>query len=187
MRGAGFALTESAEALETPEPLRYQSQPFDRGTLSPVLQRLEWELDDEWSDLGGDATGARMATPSTTLLLIYPHLVSGTLPLNRHTRPFFPRGYGERTMVTLIDGRCGQRFPAWAVHEGRYIAGLRPWFEQHKLPAGAYIVFQRREGTDEIVVDFRRNECAAVDARARPGCVSTSAPQAGGRANTTSR
>lgn len=146
---------ESAEALAMPEPLRYQPQPLDRGALSPALQRLELELDDEWSDLGVEAADARAATPSTTLLLTYPHLVSGTLPLNRHTRPFFPRGYGERTMVTLIDGRWGQRFPAWAVHEGRYIAGLRPWFEQHKLPAGAHILLQRRERSDEIVVDFR--------------------------------
>ncbi len=58
-------------------------------------------------------------------------------------------------MVTLIDGRWGQRFPAWVVHEGRYIAGLRGWFEQHKIPAGAYIVLERRDDSNEIVVDFR--------------------------------
>ncbi len=35
------------------------------------------------------------------------------------------------------------------------MAGLRPWFDQHKLPAGAYIVLERREDPSEIVVDFR--------------------------------
>ena len=58
-------------------------------------------------------------------------------------------------VVTLIDGRWGQRFTAWAVHGGRYIAGLRPWYEQHKLPAGAYIVLERRDNSGEIVVDFK--------------------------------
>ena len=58
-------------------------------------------------------------------------------------------------MVTLIDGRWGQRFTAWVVHGGRYVAGLRPWYEQHKLPAGAYIVLERRDNSGEIVVDFK--------------------------------
>ena len=58
-------------------------------------------------------------------------------------------------MITLIDGRWGQRFTAWVVHGGRYVAGLRPWYEQHKLPAGAYIVLERRDNSGEIVVDFK--------------------------------
>jgi len=144
---------EPSEALEMPGALRYRPEPFDRGALTSALRLLEWELDDEWSE--GTLESERMDTPTTTLLLTYPHLVSGTLPLNRHSRPFFPRGFGERTMVSLIDGRWGQRFPGWAVHEGRYLAGLRGWFEKHKLPAGALISLQRHEGSDEILVDFR--------------------------------
>jgi hypothetical protein len=58
-------------------------------------------------------------------------------------------------MVTLIDGRWGQRFPGWVVRSGRYIAGLRAWFEKHKLPAGAFIVLERKDDSGEIVVDFR--------------------------------
>ncbi len=38
---------------------------------------------------------------------------------------------------------------------GRYVAGLRGWFDQHKLPAGAFIVLERREDPMELVVDFR--------------------------------
>ena len=29
------------------------------------------------------------------------------------------------------------------------------WYEQHKLPAGAYIVLERRDNSGEIVVDFK--------------------------------
>ncbi len=35
------------------------------------------------------------------------------------------------------------------------MAGLRAWFEQHKLPAGAYIVLERRDSSGDIVVDFK--------------------------------
>lgn len=146
---------EPAEALAVPESLIYTPIDYDRDALTAALRNLEWELDDEWSASDAGVEGLRPVTPSATVYLTYPHRVAGSLPLNRHSRPFFPCGYGERTMVTLIDGRWGQRFQAWAVHEGRYIAGLRPWFEQHKLPAGAYIVLEQRDGSDEVVVDFR--------------------------------
>jgi hypothetical protein len=147
---------EPPEALVIPEALRYVPIPFSRQALPPPLAQLEWDLDDEWSEEDRSAaSSARAAAPTTTLLLTYPHLVSGTLPVNRHSRALFPRGHGERTMVTLIDGRWGQRFPAWVVHSGRYIAGLRSWFEGHKLPAGAYITLERQGDSQEIVVDFR--------------------------------
>lgn len=146
---------EPAEALETPLPLRYTPIPCDRSQIPPELLQVEWELDDEWSEELPADLSARADLSMTTLLLTYPHLVSGTLPLNKHSRPFFPRGHGERTVVTLIDGRWGQRFTGWVVHAGRYVAGLRAWFEQHKLPAGAYIILERRDRSGEIVVDFR--------------------------------
>ncbi len=147
---------EPAETLVVPELLRYTHIPHNPDALPPDLRALAFELDDEWSDdLLGETAATRAALTTTTLLLTYPHLVSGTLPLNRHARPFFPRGHGERTMVTLIDGRWGNRFPAWVNHSGRYVTGLRPWFEKHKLPAGAFITLERRDDSGEIVVDFR--------------------------------
>lgn len=147
---------EPVETLAVPVPLRYQPVAYDLDLLPPDLLKLAVEIDDEWSEaVLSEAAAMRAGMTTTTLLLAYPHLVSGTLPLNRHARPFFPRGHGERTMVTLIDGRWGNRFAAWANHAGRYIAGLRPWFEKHKLPAGAYISLEKRDDSGEVVVDFR--------------------------------
>ncbi len=146
---------EPPEALSMPEPLRFDPASLDNVVLPADLHRLAFELDDEWSDSLVGEVAARAAAPTATLLLIYPHLMAGTLPLNRRARPFFPKGHGTRTMVTLIDGRWGNRFPAWVNHDGRYIAGLRPWFEKHKLTAGTYIVLERRDDSGEIVVDFR--------------------------------
>ncbi len=144
-----------AEALNTPLPLRYTPHPYDPATLPSALAKLAWELDDEWSDDLGIDSDVRAKVSTTTILLTYPHLASGTLPLNRRTRPFFPKGHGERTLVTLIDGRWGNRFSAWANHTGRYIAGLRPLFDKHKLPAGVHITLERRDDSGEVVVDFR--------------------------------
>jgi hypothetical protein len=147
---------EPAEALTLPEALRYAPIAYDRDRVPNDLLQMEWELDDEWSDaVIREAAASRASLLSTTLSLTYPHLISGTLPLNRHSLALFPQGYGERTVVTLIDGRWGQRFTAWVVHGGRYVAGLRSWYEQHKLPAGAYIVLERRDNSGEIVVDFK--------------------------------
>ncbi len=144
---------EPPNALIVPPALVYEAIAYNPADLPPDLARLAWDLDDEWSE---DLTGLvaeRAAAPTATLLLTYPHLISGTLPLNRRTRAFFPAGLSQRTMVALIDGRWSNPFQAWVNHEGRYIAGLQPWFEKHKLPAGALIVLERRD--DAVVVDFR--------------------------------
>jgi hypothetical protein len=146
---------EPAEALAIPEALRYVPMPYERDAISVELLQLEWELDDEWTEESQAGAAPRANIPSTTILLTYPHLISGTLPVSSHSRSFFPIGHGQRTMVTLIDGRWGQRFSGWVVRGGRYVAGLRPWFEEHKLPAGAFIVLERKEDPTEVVVDFR--------------------------------
>lgn len=147
---------EPAEALTVPEPLVYRPIPYDRDAPTVELMQLEWELDDEWSDSGeAYESDLRATIPLTTILLTYPHLASGTLPLNKRSRSFFQLGNSERAMITLIDGRWGQQFSAWAVPSGRYIAGLRQWYEQHKLPAGAKITLERRDDSSHVVVDFR--------------------------------
>lgn len=145
---------EPVEAYATPEILRYRPSAYDRLILGVELLQLEWELDDEWST---DAlvVDTPMLVPSTTVMLIYPHLRSGTLPLSSRARSLFPFGQGARTMVTLIDGRWGARFPAWVNHEGRYIAGVGAWLEQHKLPVGAFVTIERTREPLEYVIDFR--------------------------------
>lgn len=144
---------EPPEALATPELLRYTPDQHKTITLPPDLAQLAFQLDDEWSD-GIEETAERRAAQTTTVTLTFPHAVSGTLPLSRRTRPLFPTGHGERTMVTLVDGRWGNQFAGWVNHAGRYVAGLQGWMDKHKLPAGAYITLERR-GDNEVVVDFR--------------------------------
>lgn len=144
---------EPVEALTTPVALSFEPAAYDPSALTPDLAKLAFELDDEWSD-GTEVSDARRAAQTATITLTYPHAISGTLPLNRHARVLFPEGHGQRTMVTLIDGRWGNRFSGWVNRAGRYVAGLHGWMEKHKLPAGVYITLERRED-GEVVVDFR--------------------------------
>jgi hypothetical protein len=144
---------EPVGALSVPELLRHAPADFDADALTPDLEQLAFRLDDEWSDTI-DELEERKATQTATIVLTFPHAISGTLPLNRHTRPLFPVGHGERTMVMLVDGRWGNRFPAWVNRKGRYVAGLQAWMEKHKLPAGALLTLERRPDGD-IVVDFK--------------------------------
>ncbi|NOX62456.1 MAG: hypothetical protein GXP42_11020 [Chloroflexi bacterium] len=142
------------EAVETPPILQYEPVEYDRAALSVELLQAEWELNDEWTE-GGLAEEAPPAMNSAVVHLIYPHLVSGTLPLPPNLRAFFPKGDGFATAVTFIDGRWGNRFPGWVVHEGRYVAGLREWYKQHKLAVGVRISVERGEAPGEVVVDFK--------------------------------
>jgi hypothetical protein len=141
------------EALAVPAVLAYRPEPYPREALDVALLQAEWELADEWTE-GGLAETAT-AVPSTVVLLTYPHWAAGTLPLPPAARAIFPRGRGLCSAVTLIDGRWGTRFPAWVMHEGRYVAGLGPWYNQHKLPIGTRIVVERTEEPHVVRVDYR--------------------------------
>jgi len=143
---------EPEAALMVPDPLRYEPLSYDRSLLGGELLSLEWELGDEWSK---EVAEMPSIAPQVTIVLTYPHRRAGTLPLSFRTRGLFPPSKQGRTRVNLIDGRWGERFPAWVVYDGRYVAGLEGWFERHKIPVGAYIVLERGEKPGEIVVDFR--------------------------------
>jgi len=144
---------EPEAAVAVPEPLRHEPQAYDRAVLSPPMLRLEWELGDEWSEEVAEPGSA--AAQSVTVPLLYPHRMSGTLPLSFRTEGLFPSGEAERSMVTLVDGRWGQRFTAWLVRAGRYVVGMSDWYDQHKVPVGAYLVLERGQEPGEVVIDIR--------------------------------
>jgi len=141
-------------ALEIPLSLKYEPIDYERSGLNVELLQTEWEIADEWSE-GGVADSTPSQVPSIIVHLTYPHLASGVLPLISAARSLFPQGDGVCTAVTLIDGRWGQRFPGWVMHEGRYLAGLDKWFKEHKLLVGAAITLQRTNDANEIVVDLK--------------------------------
>lgn len=145
---------EPEEAVSIPPLLVPQTPRYNRALLSVELLQLEWELDDEWGEsaVGSDVPNV---VPSTSCLLTYPHRRYGTIPLSSRTRSFFPDAKEGRSLVTLIDGRWGNRHQCWVVHEGRYVSGLKKWMDEHGLPVGAQITLERTNKPNEIVIDFR--------------------------------
>lgn len=145
---------EPEEAHRVPPLLRAHAPRYNRALLSVELLQIEWELDDEWGE-SGVGSDVPSVVPSTSFTLIYPHRRYGTLPLSSRTRSFFPSGSQGRSLVTVIDGRWGNRYQAWVVHEGRYVSGLRKWMDEHTIPVGAQITLERTNKPNEVVIDYR--------------------------------
>lgn len=145
---------EPPEVIKVPALLRPVAERYNRALLSVELLQSEWELDDEWgeSTLSSELPAV---VPNTSFTLIYPHRRMGTIPLNGRTRSFFPANRGGKATVTLVDGRWGNRYTGWVVHEGRYVSGLGKWMDDHTIPVGAFITLERTAVPNEIVVDFR--------------------------------
>ena len=142
-----------AAVTETPDILRYEPVSYDRSLLNVELLQVEYELMDEWSETPEAEAGD--APKSVVYNLICPHYVAGSMPLTRDIRRMLPKGKGRATAITLVDGRWGSKFPAWVVHEGRYVAGLGDWYKEHKLPVGAHISLQPTGNPNEYLIDFK--------------------------------
>lgn len=142
------------EATNIPRRLEYREDAYDRGQTGVALLQLEWELHDEWSE-GTPQSVTASQLPSVQLTLTYPHRRSGTLPLSDQTKSFFPVRKGKHSMITFVDGRWGNRFPGWIVPEGRYVCGLGEWYDSHELPVGAYLLLERTNTPNEVVIDYR--------------------------------
>jgi len=142
------------EANAVPRRLQYQAEAYDRAVLDVPLLQLEWELDDEWSEL--DATSINTARLARVeIALTYPHRRSGTVPLSPRTQSFFPVREGKRSMITFVDGRWGKRFTGWVAPEGRYVCGLSTWYEEHGIPVGGYVVLERTDDPAEVIIDLK--------------------------------
>ncbi len=134
-RVAWFLHRLEPEAVqETPARLRYRPISYDRSLLSPQLQLLEQELDDEWSELD-----APEVTQPAILALTFPHKWAGTLPFSSRLRPLFAVGKATSQRVILLDEETEEEIIAWVVPEGRYIYGLGDWYSKNEIAVGSFI------------------------------------------------
>jgi len=155
---AGYALwylraMEPRQVLETPAPLRYVPQSYNRELLDGVALALETQVDDEWSEF---ATVPE-ATDSATIVLSYPHWRAGTLPLAPRVAGLFPTSrVTDRIRFTFVDGESGAEFPGWVVRSGRYVYGLSEWYAAHEVGVGTYIDLSRDREPGMIGIQVRR-------------------------------
>jgi hypothetical protein len=139
---------------EVPPPLRYEKIEYDRAELSDAMKALESQLDDELTPTDGVETKDGLS--SITIVLIYPHLRAGTLPMSARARKLFPTAYeSPRVRFTLVDGKTKQRIPAWVVLEHGYVFGLREWYKAHQLIPGSLVEIRRGEKPGEVIVEAK--------------------------------
>ncbi|MGQ9586646.1 MAG: hypothetical protein ACUVXG_14785 [Anaerolineae bacterium] len=144
-----------AGAVEPPPRFLTEVPTCDRSVLPGELLALELEIDDEnglAEVLGAVNLGF---LDQATITLNYLHWRLGTLPLTKKTRPLFPHGTTQRTMVRLVDERSGDEMPAWVVHEHKYVFGLEEWYRQHEIPVGALITLKRTEDPLALIVSYQ--------------------------------
>jgi hypothetical protein len=144
-----------------PSHLKYETVDYDRLMFSSHLLLLERELADEWSNL------PKSTFPdSITFSLIYPHRVSGTLPLNTTIRSMLPLGQSPRQIVVLRDVKTQQEFNVWVVEEGRYIHGLQALYEEAGVPIGGYVTISKTDTPGKLDIDLsRRRRATREDVR----------------------
>lgn len=142
---------EPPEALQTPALLTV-ARNKGNVTLDSDLLRAARELDDEWELAEEDIH----PQDSVEVVLNPSHLIAGTLGWSRKVAGLLPYPSKPRASVRFVDAETGSAMVVWLVREGRYLWGLRQWYEENELPAGAYIRLSRSEHEGTFVIDYRR-------------------------------
>ena len=138
--------------VKRPAVLIRTSETYNRQEIDQELLLIEREIDDEGS--GEEVMGASRPLYRTTISLIYPHWRAGTLPLTTRTSGLFPTATTHHTPIVLVDGKSGEPMQGWVVHQERFVHGLKAWYDEHKLPVGAFIKLERTRDPRVIRVDF---------------------------------
>ena len=54
-----------------------------------------------------------------------------------------------------MDGKSGDRIPAWVLRRDRYVSGLRDWYETLELMPGSLVRIQRGEKPGEAIIEAK--------------------------------
>lgn len=143
---------EPDEVQNVPDILKYNPVDYDRSVLNEQMLTLEAQLDDELSEIDHKPA----ISDDATITLTYPHWRAGTLPISSLVKTFFPTALeSPRIRFTIVDGKTGERLPAWVVREYGYVFGLRKWYEKQKLIPGAYLILRRSKNPGEVILEAR--------------------------------
>jgi hypothetical protein len=144
---------EPENVREVPLFLRYTPIEHDRSLLTDEMLALEAQLDDEFGEAG---KLSKSESPEVTISLIYPHWRAGTLPITSRVQSMFPTAYeSPRVRFTLVDGKTGDKIPAWVVRKNRYVSGLRDWYETLELMPGSLVRIRRGHQPGEAIIDAK--------------------------------
>jgi len=146
---------EPPEAIHPPRRLQYSPQPYSREKISDELLGLEREIEDETTEpTVFGLHPQKKPIYSAIFALTYPHYRVGTMPLTPRLAALFPQSSTQRTRITVIDGRSGQKMTGWVVHRHKYVYGLDQWYEEHSIPVGTYIKVEKTKAPLTFIVDY---------------------------------
>jgi hypothetical protein len=146
---------EPLEALHPPRRLQYSPQPYSREKISDELLELEREIEDEVTEpIVFGPYPQKEPIYTAIFALAYPHYRVGTIPLTPRLAVLFPQSSTERTRIIIIDGRSGRKMTAWVVHQHQYVYGLDKWYEEYRIPVGAYIKIGQTKDPLTFIVDY---------------------------------
>ena len=142
---------EPESVRNLPKFLQYAPVDLDRATLSEDMLGLEAKLDDELSHIKFEG---EKKPNKATISLLYPHWRMGTFPISERIRSFFPTAYeSPRIRFTLVDGKTGEKMPAWVVKEKSYAYGLKEWYTEKNLMPGSLIDIKPGKNPGEVIID----------------------------------
>jgi len=145
---------EPKEVREIPSYLRYIPIEHDRSVLMDDMLTLETQLDDELSE--GSHQIIQPDDDEVVISLIYPHWRVGTLPILTRGRSFFPTAYeSPRIRFTLVDGKTGEKMPAWVVKHSCYVFGLHDWYKSNELIPGSLIRLRHGIKPGEVIIEAK--------------------------------
>ncbi len=148
---------EPAEIHTPPVWLRSTTASYDPASLSPEMNSLEDELDDELSLIPSDEEDIQEARISLT----FPHWRAGTLPLSDRIERLFPTAYqSPRIRFTLVDGESGKRYDGWVVRTHHFVYGLRAWYEEQATFPGSWVIVQKGKKPGEMIVRIEKKRSA---------------------------
>lgn len=149
--------------LKRLEPAEVQAPPVTLKYTGEVLDPVQVEAETQLTSLGVcdelEPTNECEPSDSVSISLSYPHWRAGTIPLNNQLKDFFPTAYETpRVKFNFRDGNSKDIFSGWVVRPGKYIFGLRNWYEQMGTIPGSIVTISRSEVPGEVIVRTTKNK-----------------------------
>ncbi len=125
---------------------------FDNSKYSNYLAQMNAGVFDE---LEYSIAVENESNNGVTIAVIFPHIVSGTLPLSSNLEKLFPTAYkSPRIRFTFIDGDTKENFAGWVIRESKYVYGLEEWYEKNNVLPGSLVHIKPGKAAGEVIVSI---------------------------------
>jgi hypothetical protein len=143
---------EPESVRNIPSQLCYTPIEYDKSVLTDQMLALDYELDDELSDLNPVVVDH----DEVNISLSYPHWRTGTLPVSGRISPFIPFAYeSERIRFTFQDSKTNEEIPSWVVRKNRYVYGLKEYYEKRGLIPGSILTIRKSKKPGIVMIDAK--------------------------------